>query len=328
MRAIIYRRYGGPEVLEATELERPTAGPGQVLVKVRATSVNAADYRLMRADPFLVRLFNGWLRPKSRQVLGMDVAGVVEAVGSGVTKFQVGDEVFGETPMKSQGAFAEYAVADARALAKKPARLRFEEAAAVPLAAVTALQGLRHLGKVGPGQRVLIQGAGGGVGLFAVQIAAALGAQVTAVCGPKSVALVRSLGVTDVIDYTQRDFTKDGKQYEVIVAVNGYRALSEYRRCLVPGGRYVMVGGTGRQLFETLLLGWLVFAGSGRTAAALTIDEAKREGDMAQLAAWLEAGAVRAVIDREVELEKVAEAIRYVEGGHVSGKVVLRVAGA
>lgn len=327
MRAIVYRQYGGPEVLERAELSQPIPGAGQVLVKVHATSINAADYRMMRADPFLVRAFNGWLRPQWRQVLGMDVAGVVAAVGPGVTKFAVGDAVFGETPMRGQGAFAEYALGNVTALARKPERLRFEEAAAVPLAAMTALQGLRDLGKVGPGSKVVVQGAGGGVGIFAVQLARHLGAEVTAVCGPKSAELVRSLGAAHVVDYTQRDFTAEGKTYDVIVAVNGYHSLLAYRRCLVPGGRYVMIGGTGAQLFQTLLFARLVFGLQGKWGGALTIDESKREADVAQLASWLEAGAIRPVIDRELELEQAAEAMRYVEAGHVRGKVVLRVAG-
>lgn len=325
MKAMVYRRYGGPEVLELADVARPTPGDGEVLVKVHASSINAADYRMMRADPFLVRLFNGLTKPR-RFILGVDVAGVVEAVGPSVTRLAVGDAVFGETPLKGQGAFAEYAVVSERALAKKPARLRFEEAAVVPLAAMTALQGLRDLGQVKPNQRVLIQGAGGGVGLFAVQIARLMGAQVTAVCGPKSAELVRGFGAHDVIDYTQCNFTHESTKYDVIVAVNGYHPLTAYRRCLVPGGRYVMIGGTGRQLFETLLFGALVFRLQGKHAAALTIDESKRPADVAQLATWLQEGKLTPTIDRELDLTQTAEAMRYVEKGHVRGKVVLRVA--
>lgn len=328
MKAIVYQRYGGPDVLELGEVPQPTAGEGQVLVKVHATSVNAADYRMMRADPFLVRFVSGLFRPSRRKILGMDVAGVVVAVGPNVSRLKVGDAVFGETSFKTNGAFAEYAVVPERALALKPKTLPFVEAAAVPLAAMTALQGLRDLGEVKQGTRLLIQGAGGGVGLFAVQIGRLLGAHVTAVCGPKSMELARALGASETIDYNQRDFTTEATRYEVIVAVNGYHPLAAYRRALEKGGRYVMIGGSGKQLFETLLFGKPVFALDGKRGGALTIDERKREADVAQLAEWLEAGKLKPVIDRELGFEQAAEAMRYVESGHVRGKVVLRVVSA
>ena len=325
MKAIVYRKYGGPEVLHLTELGVPKPGPHQVLVKVRATSINSADSRLMRADPFLVRLFNGLFRPKKRQVLGQDVAGVVTELGPGVTRFSVGDEVFGETPMNAQGAFAEYTLVEERSVARKPTALTFDEAAAVPLAGITALQALRDLGKVTAGDRVLIVGAGGGVGGFAVQIARMLGAHVTAVCGPRSVELVRSLGAHEIIDYSTQDLARSDATWNTLIAINGYHSVLTYRRLLAPGGRYVMVGGTSAQLFQALLFAKPLFALEGKRGAALTLDDARRAEDLAQLSSWLESRAMRVVIERRYTLEKVAEAMAHVEAGHVKGKVVLTV---
>lgn len=325
MKAIVYRQYGGPEVLQLTELDMPKPGAKQVLVRVHASSLNAADWRMMRANPFLVRLMNGLFRPKKRLVLGQDVAGVVVSAGADVTRFKSGDEVFGETPMQADGSFAEYAVVDESALVKKPARLAFDEAAAVPLAGTTALQALRLAG-VGPGKRVLIQGAGGGVGLFTVQVARALGAHVTAVAGPKSVALVRSLGAHVVLDYTRDDFATLGQTWDAIIGVNGYRSVRDYRRSLSRGGRYVMVGGSGAQLFQALLIARPYFALEGKQAAVLTIDHSRQADDLAQLAGWLDSGALTPVIDSMFELEQTAKAMALVESGHVRGKVVLRVA--
>ncbi|MFZ5446125.1 MAG: NAD(P)-dependent alcohol dehydrogenase [Myxococcota bacterium] len=323
MRAIVYREYGGPEVLRLAELERPAPARGQVLVQVRASSINSADQRMMRAHPFLVRLANGLFRPKKRLVLGQDVAGVVAAVGEGVTRFAVGDEVFGETPMLSNGAFAEFTLAAEASLAPRPRGLSFEESAAVPLAGTTALQALRDLGRVTEARQVLLVGAGGGVGLFAVQIARLLGAEVTAVCGPRSVELVRALGAHEVIDYTRDDFTARPRTWDTVVAINGYRPLSAYRRALAPGGRFVMVGGTNAQLFKTLLFARPFFALDGKWGGALTLDERKRPADLTQLRAWLEAGRLRVHVDRRYPLTALVDAMTYVEQGHVSGKVVL-----
>jgi NADPH:quinone reductase-like Zn-dependent oxidoreductase len=323
MKAIVYRQYGGPEVLQETELSVPKPGPGQVQVRVHATSINAADYRLMRADPFLVRLMNGLFRPKRRRVLGQDVAGVVTEVGPGVTRFSVGDEVFGETPMNGEGAFAEFALADEHSLARKPAALGFEEAGAVPLAGTTALQAVRDLGQVKAGDSVLIVGAGGGVGMFAVQIARALGARVTAVCGPRSVELVRELGADEVIDYTTTELATSPSTWNTIIAVHGHHSLMTYRRLLSPGGRYVMVGGDSAQIFGALLWARPLFALAGKRGGALTIDGDRRAADLQQLAAWLASGELRVVIDRRYQLERAAEAMAYVEAGHVAGKVVL-----
>lgn len=325
MKAIVYMRYGGPEVLEYSELEKPVPARGEVLVRVRASSVNAADYRTMRADPFLVRLQNGLSKPRKVSVLGSDVAGVVEDLGEGVTHFSVGDEVFGLTLHDGMGAFAEYAAVSGAVLVPIPAGMSFEEAAALPLAGVTALQAVRDLGGVQSGQSVLVQGAGGGVGTLVVQIAKARGAEVTAVCGEGGVELVSSLGAEHVVDYRKQDFSQEGRRYDVILGVNGYHSLSEYRDCLNPGGRYVMIGGTNRQIFESLLFGRASFMFSGKAASVLTIDHSRRGTDLLQLRELLSDGRIRPVIDRCFALEEVADAVRYVEKGHVRGKVVITV---
>lgn len=326
MKAICQRRYGGPEVLELAEVQKPTPKTGQVLVKIHFASVNAADYRLMRADPWLVRLAGGLFRPKKWPLLGSDFSGTIEALGPSTTRFKIGDAVFGDSFTDGRGSFAEFICVSESSLALKPETLGFDQAAAVPLAAITALQALRDLGRVAKGDRVLIQGAGGGVGIFAVQIAQAMGAQVTAVCGPGSAELVSRLGAERVIDYSKSDFALEDARYDVLVAVHGYRPLATYKRMLKPGGRYVMVGGDARQLFEALLWGPLSFSRSGKKGAALTINDSLRQTDLEQLRALLAQGKLVPVIDRTFPLAAAAEAITYVERGHVRGKVLLKVA--
>lgn len=322
MKAIVYREYGGPEVLQLAEVNEPRPTKGQVAIRVEASTINAADYRLMRANPFLVRLMNGLMRPKRRRVLGQDVAGVVVAVGEGVTRFRPGDRVFGETPMTADGAFAETCVADERSLAKLPDEVDFEDGAAMALAGTTALQGVRLAG-VGAGTRVLITGAGGGVGLFAVQVARILDANVTATCGPGSVELVRSLGAHRVLDYSRTDVSTLTEKFDAIVAVNGYQSLSTFRRLLEPGGRYVMIGGSNRQLFEALLLARPWFSLFSQRAAALTIDSSQQASDLEQLAQWRREGALRVIVEQRFPLERVAEAMARAEAGHVKGKLVV-----
>jgi NADPH:quinone reductase-like Zn-dependent oxidoreductase len=322
MKAVVYREYGGPEVLQLAELSRPTAGPGQVLVQVAASTVNSADVRLLRADPFLVRLFNGLRRPQKRRVLGGDVAGVVVEAGAGVTRFRPGDRVFGETPVDRDGAFAELCVANEDALAKVPDGVRLDEAAALPLAGTTALQALR-LAEVTVGQRVLIAGAGGGVGLFAVQVAKRLGARVTAWCGPRSVELARRLGADTVVDYSTTPFDERLGTFDAIVGINGYQTLAAYRRLLVPGGRYVMVGGGSRQLFEALLFARPFFALGGRVGRTLTIDSSHRVKDLERLGTWLAERALQVVVEQRYPLERLAEAITQAEQKHVRGKLVI-----
>jgi len=326
MEAAVFERYGGPEVLELRRVVRPEPGPGQVRVRVRATSINAADYRLMRANPFLARLHLGLLRPR-RHILGMDVAGVVDAVGSGVTAFKPGDAVMGAAFFDGYGAFAEAVCVREDALVPLPRGLDFVQAAAMPLIGLTVLQALRDQLGVKPGQSVLVHGAGGGIGTLAVQLAHALGARVTAVCGPGSVALVRSLGADVVIDYSTSDFSAAGEQYDAILGVNGSRPLAEYLQHLKPGGTYLMVGGSSRQIFEALLRGPLAtrFDRQGRKVRVLTLDGSRRAEGLAELRRLLEEGALKPVIDRVFPLREIRAAMQYVERGHVRGKVVLEV---
>ena len=258
MKAMVYHTYGSPDVLKLEEVQKPVPQDDEVLVQVHATSVNAGDWHLLRAKPFLMRFMGfGLLKPK-HTILGSDIAGRVEVVGRNVTQFQSGDEVFGNTAKSGFGGFAEYVAVPENALVLKPTNISFEEAAAVPQAALTALQGLRDKGHIQKGQKVLINGASGGIGTFAVQLAKAFGADVTAVCSTRNVDIVRSIGADHVIDYTQEDFTKNGQRYDLILAVNGYHSISAYKRALHPEGVYVMTGGSNAQLFQAMLLGPLV----------------------------------------------------------------------
>ncbi|MEP7358975.1 MAG: NAD(P)-dependent alcohol dehydrogenase [Anaerolineales bacterium] len=325
MKAIVRYTYGSPEVLKLAEIETPTPQPDEVLVKVQAASVNAIDWHMLRADPFLARLDGGLLTPR-KKILGFDVAGRVEAVGSAARQFRSGDEVFGNLFDQRGGAFAEYVAVPERLLVSKPAGLTFEQAAAVPMAAVTALRGLRDKGQIQPGQKVLINGASGGVGTFAVQLAKAFGADVTAVCSPGNVDLARSLGADHVIDYTQEDFTRNGQRYDLILAVNGYHPISAYRRALSPAGSYVMAGGSTAQGFQALLLGpWLSIRGDNKLGA---LETKPNRDDLDYVKGLLEAGKVAPVIDRTYALCDVPEAIRYLEAGHARGKVVITLAAA
>ena len=325
MKAIVRHKYGSPDVLELEEVEKPTPKDDEVLIKVHAASANAADWRFLRADPFLVRLDSGLLKPKN-MILGLDVAGRVEAIGVNVRQFQPSNEVFGDILECRGGAFAEYVSVPERLLVLKPANITFEEAAAVPLAAITALFGLRDQGQIQPGQKVLINGASGGVGTFAVQIAKSLGAEVTAVCSTRNVDLVRSLGADHVIDYTQEDFTQNGQHYDLILVVNGYHPISAYKRALRPEGIYVMVGGSMAALFQAMLLGpWMSRSGNQQMGILEAVPNKK---DLLEfLKGLLEAGKIVPVIDRRYPLSEVPEAIRYLEKGHAQGKVVINVSG-
>jgi NADPH:quinone reductase-like Zn-dependent oxidoreductase len=324
MRAVLHRSYGGPEGLQIADIPAPQPGPGEVLVRVRAASINAADHRILHADPFLVRLAAGLLRPRRWPVMGSDFAGVVEAVGAGVTVCKPGDAVMGDVSNR-RGSHAELVVAPEHTISPLAEGASFVEAAAIPLAGVTALQALRLGARVQPGERVLVVGAGGGVGGFLVQLGGALGAQVTAVCGPRSVERVRAEGAHAVIDYTQEDFADDEVRYDVIFAVHGHRPLSLYKRCLRPGGRLVVVGGDARQIFAGLLLGWLVFLFSGKRVVPLTINEQEIKADLQILRDLQATGRLRVSVDRTFPLEQAIDAFRYVGQGHVAGKVVLTV---
>ena len=325
MKAIVYTKYGPPDVLDLEEIEKPTPKDDEVLVKVHAASANARDWRLLRADPFLVRLMGGGLLKPKHNTLGSDIAGRVEAVGGNVKQFQPGDEVFGDLSGGGfgGGGFAEYVCARENALVSKPADMTFEEAAAAPMAAVTALQGLRDKGRIQPGQKVLINGASGGVGTFAVQIAKSFGAEVTGVCSTRKSDMVRALGADHVIDYTQEDFTRNGQRYDLILAINGYRPISDYKRALNAKGIYVMVGGSTAQIFQALLLGpWMSMTGSKKMGA---LSAKPDQEDLVFVKELVEAGKVMPVIDRRYPLSEVGEALRYLEEGHAGGKVVITV---
>lgn len=325
MKAMVYTRYGAPDVLQLKEVQKPAPKDDEVLVKVLAASAAAGDWHLLRADPFMIRFMYGLLTPKY-PVLGSDVAGRVEAVGKNVKQFQPGDEVFGDLSRSGFGAFAEYVTAPEAALAPKPSRLTFEQAATVPVSAVTALQALRDQGQIRAGQKVLINGASGGVGTFAVQIAKSFGAEVTAVCSTGNIELVRSIGADHAIDYTREDFTQSGLRYDLILAANGYHPLSAYRRALSPQGRYVMTGGSSAQMFEAMLLGpWLSRSGGQSMANVLAKPNQK---DLLFMKDLIDAGKVTPVIDRRFPLSQVADAIRYLEAGHARGKVVVALSAA
>jgi NADPH:quinone reductase-like Zn-dependent oxidoreductase len=327
MKAIRYHRYGGPDVLELQDVDAPEAGDGEVLVRVRAASVNPLDWHFMRGAPYLVRAMAGLSRPKpSATRLGADMAGSVEAVGQNVTGFQPGDEVFGG--LEERGTLAEYISVRADAVVlPKPAGLTFGQAAAVPVAAFTALQALRDHGRVQPGQKVLVNGASGGVGTFAVQIAKALGAEVTGVCSTANVEMVASIGADQVIDYTREDFTQARRRYDLLIDVAGNRSLAETRRVLVPKGVLVVVGGPDKGRWigpfgRTIRMLLQSPAVSQRMVSFLAH---QNRDDLAVLRELLDAGQVTPVIDRTYALNEVAEAVRYLETGHARGKVVITV---
>ena len=323
MKAIVAEKYGSPDILQLREVDIPTPGDDEVLVKIHAAAVNAYDWHLLRADPVLVRLMGGgFWRPK-QQILGADLAGTVTAVGKNISGLQPGDAVFGDIAGHGSGSFAEYAPAPEKALALKPDGLSFAEAAGVPMAAVTALQGLRDAGQIQAGQQVLIQGASGGVGTFAVQLARHFGAEVTAVCSTGKMEKTRALGADHVIDYTKEDFTRGDRQYDLILGVNGYQPLWAYKRALRPGGRYIMAGGSNAQIFQAMLLApFLARSGDSHLG---NVTAKMNRADLAFLAGLLAEGTLVTVIDRSYPLAEVADAIRYLEAGHAAGKVIITV---
>ncbi|MCC7498029.1 MAG: NAD(P)-dependent alcohol dehydrogenase [Bryobacterales bacterium] len=320
MKAIVRDIYGPPDVLRLDDVSVPAIDGTGVLVRVHAASVNAGDWHLLRGTPLPFRLVAGLNKPKYR-IIGNDIAGTVEAVGRDVTKFKPGDEVFGDVSRCGFGAYAEYAVARESALARKPASIAFEEAACVPTSGCTALQGLQK-GKIESARKVLIHGASGGVGTFAVQIAKAFGAEVTAVCSTKSVEMVLSIGADHALDYTRVDFANSGQKFDLILAVNGDRSIWDYRRALAPAGRYVMVGGSNRQLCEALFLGPLLSAGTRKLGNLLA---RPNQHDLQMLMRFMEAGKMQSVIERCYPLSQAPEAIRHLETGHASGKLVVAI---
>jgi len=322
MKAIVYHQYGSPDVIQYEEVEKPTAGDNQVLIKVHAASVNPLDWHYLRGKPYIMRLQSGLRTPKDPR-LGADVAGVVEAVGKDVTEFKPGDAVFGSC----SGAFAEYACVGEKALVKKPDNVTFEQAAAVPVAAFTALQGLRDYGQFQqPGQQVLINGAAGGVGTFAVQIAKALGATVTGVCSTRNVELVRSLGADQVIDYTKTDFTQNSQRFDLFLDCIGNHSLTACRRVLQPQGTYVIIGGPDGQWLEPLLRGIKAVVLDRFVKEKLILFIAKTtKADLVFMCDLMVEGKVKPVIDRCYPLPETAEAIRYLETGRARGKVIIGV---
>jgi NADPH:quinone reductase-like Zn-dependent oxidoreductase len=318
MKAAVRTRYGPPEVVQIRDVEKPAPIDDEVLVSVRAASVNPLDLFAMRGAP-LIRAIPG-LRTPQQSILGCDIAGRVEAVGRHVTQFQPGDDVFGVKGFEG-GGFAEYACAHEQNLAPKPANRSFEDAAAVPVAALTALQGLRDKGRIERGQRVLVDGASGGVGTFAVQIAKSFGAEVTAVCSTRNVDTARSIGADHVIDYTREDFTRTGQRYDLILGANAHRSIFDYRRALTQGGVYVLIGGGVSRILQTLVLRpFLSLIGTKRTCFFIGKVTQK---DLVVMKDLLEAGHVVPVIDRRYPFHDVAEALRYLEAGHARGKVVI-----
>ncbi len=318
MKAIVYTKYGPPEVLELKELEKPSPNENEVLVKVHSASVNPLDFHFMRGTPFFIRLMTGLRKPNIPR-LGVDLSGTVEAVGRNVTQFKAGDEVWGNC----KGSFSEFVCTREDKLALKPSNISFEQAAAVPVAAITALQGLRDHGRIRSGQRVLIDGASGGVGTFAVQIAKSFGAEVTAVCSTGNLNTMKSIGADHVIDYTKKNFTENGERYDLIFAANAFHSIFDYKRSLNSIGIYVMIGGGGAQMIQTTLLGpWLSMTGKKKMGGMLA-KIIKR--DLVFLNDLLETGKVVPVIDKRYPLSETSEAIRYLEEGHARGKVIITI---
>ena len=316
MKAIEHTKYGPPDVLQLKEVAKPTPKEDQVLVKVYASSVNYSDWVYVRGRPFVARLMGaGLLKPKN-MMLGADVAGRVEAVGKSATQFRPGDDVYGDLSVCGWGGFAEYVSVPENALALKPANLTFEEAAAVPQAALVALQGLRDQGQIQPGAKVLINGASGGIGTFAVQIAKFFGAEATGVCSTRNLDMVRSIGADHVIDYTREDFTQNGQRYDLILDIKAYRSLSDYARALSPQGIYVLAGGSVARILQAAMT---------RNERMVNFQVRPNHKDYVFMTELLQAGKVVPVVDRCYPLGEVAKAIRYYGEGHARGKVVITV---
>ncbi len=312
MRAVVYTEYGTPDVLEVQEIDTPTIKDGELLVRVHASSINSWDWDLLRGKPWITRI--GGLRTPQHPVLGADIAGVVEAVGKDVTRFQPGDEVFGDLSASGWGGLAEYTAAKEKAVVHKPPSMTFEQAAAIPQAAILALQGLRDKKQIQPGQKILINGAGGGTGTFGIQIAKSHGAEVTGVDSAPKLDMMRSVGADHVIDYATEDFTKNGERYDLILDVVANRSIGAYKRSLAPDGVCVVVGGTTATLLKALVLG-------GRKVTILV--HKPNTTDLGLLADMFDAGTIVPMIDRSYALNDAAEALRYFGEGGVQGKIVV-----
>lgn len=321
MKAILFPKYGSPDVLQLTEVEKPVPNENQVLIKVIAASANPLDWHRMRGEPFIARMGEGLRKPRDTR-LGADIAGRVEAVGKNVTELKPGDEVFGAI---GAGGFAEYACTREKNLALKPGNISFEIAAAAPVVGYTALQGLRDTGQIRAGQKVLVNGASGGVGHFAVQIAKSYGTEVTGVCSTRNLDMVRSIGADQVVDYTREDFTRNGQQYDLVYDAVGNRSVSDYRRALKPQGICVIAGFTSLpRLFEHMIMGPLKSRGGDKKVSMMGVSNANKE-DLLMIKELLGTGKVAPVIDRRYPLRETAEAIRYLETMRARGKVIITV---
>jgi NADPH:quinone reductase-like Zn-dependent oxidoreductase len=322
MKAVVCNQYGSPDVLELKEIKKTLPTKNQVLVRVHTASLNFSNLVLLKGKPFLSRFAFGLTKPKY-PIPGGDIAGTVEAVGKDVTLFQVGDAVFGDLSVCGWGGFAEYVTVPEYALALKPTNISFEEAAATPMASVTALQGLCDKGKINSGQKVLIYGASGGVGTFAVQIAKSFGAEVTGVCSSRNIEILRSIGADHIIDYTKEDFSQHEQRYDLILGVNGSNSILTYKRLLKSNGNFVHVGGSESQFFQTLFLGPVIsMTGSKKISNLLQRANPK---DLNHVKELLETGKIKPIIDRRYKLSEVIEAFKYFQEGHAQGKVVITV---
>lgn len=322
MQAIVCSKYGSPDVLSLEEVDEPVPMDDEVLVKIHASSVNFGNLVLLKGEPFLARFAFGLFKPKY-SIPGGDISGQVVSIGKDVKQFQPGEMVFGDLSGCGWGGFAEYVCVPESAIAIKPNNLSFEEAAAVPMAGVTALQALKEKGNTQPGQKVLIYGASGGVGTFAVQIAKSLGAEVTGVCSSRNVDILRSIGADHVIDYTKVNFSQQMEKYDLILGINGHQRLSTYKRALNPHGIFIHVGGSGAQLFQTMIQGpWTSMKGSKKVGNML---QRANQKDLMYMKELLESGSVKPVIDRKYILSEITEAFKYFAEGHAQGKVVITI---
>jgi NADPH:quinone reductase-like Zn-dependent oxidoreductase len=320
MKAVVYERYGTPDMLRSDDVDRPQPADDQVLVKVRAVSLNGSDWECLRGKPLYARI-NGPRRPRAK-ILGSDIAGRVEAVGARVTRFRPGDDVFGDN-LALMGGFAEYACAKEKALATIPQGMSYADASTVPQAGVIAIQGIQRTGNVQSGQRVLVNGAGGGAGSFAVQLAKLAGAQVTGVDNAGKLDFLRSLGADEVIDHGRTDFTRTGEKYDLVLDVAAHRSAFAYRRALAPQGRYLYVGGSAATLLQVALLGPLIGGGAGRKVRMLVVKP--NTEDLLAVAELCRAGTIKPVIDRRYTLSEVPEALRYLGEGRAKGKLVIEL---
>ena len=324
MRAIVCERFGPPESLRLIDVEKPVPGKNDVLLRVAASSINKADWIYLRGKPFFARLMGiGLLGPKAK-ILGADVSGQVEAVGEETKLFKPGDKVFGLLPSDRRGAYAEYACAEEEVFARMPSGVSFDQAAAVPMAALTALDALQSKGRIAAGQRVLIHGASGGVGTYAVQVAKSFGAEVTAVVSSRNTRIAESIGADHVVDYSKQDFTLNGEKYDLIIGANGNRSIFDYCRSLTPNGTYVMSGGKGRQIAQAVLLGRLLSKKNGKKVRVCSW-KFERE-NLLFLAKLLDSGRIVPVVDASFPLEEVPKAYRYFEDGEAKGKIVISMA--